>query len=162
MSVDSKALAERALGILKKRGLKLAFAESCTGGLMADSIVSLSGASEVFLGSIVSYDISIKRNLLGIGEKTVRECGVVSSECALEMAKNARRLFKSDIALSSTGFAEPSEDAEYEPCIYLAISAEGFCEVKKIAALSARNENRAAAAMCALEMLLCYLQEGQF
>ena len=162
MSLDSGTLAERALAILKKRGLKLAFAESCTGGLMADSIVSISGASEVFLGSLVSYDVSVKRNLLGIAENTIRECGVVSAECALEMANNARRLFKSDAALSSTGYAEPPGDKSVEACIYLAISAEGFCEVKKIASLSTRNENRAAAVNCALEMLLNCLQREQF
>ena len=162
MSVDSKALAGRAIALLKRRGLKLAFAESCTGGLMADCIVSVSGASEVFLGSLVSYDVSVKRGLLGIGEKTIRECGVVSAECALEMAKNARKLFKSDIALSSTGYAEPPCDKSIEACIYLAISAEGFCEVKKIASLSTRNENRAAAVNCALEMLLNCLQREQF
>lgn len=157
MCAASKDLAERAIAILKKRRLKLAFAESCTGGLMADCIVSVSGASEVFLGSLVSYDVSVKRALLGIADDIIKKSGVVSAECALEMAKSARKLFRSDLALSSTGYAEPLEDKSIEACIYLAISAEGFCEVKKIAAPSTRNENRAAAAKCALEMLLAYL-----
>lgn len=149
-------LAEEIVAILKKRGQKLAFAESCTGGLMADAIVSVSGASDVFLGSLVCYDASIKRNVLKVRDDII-EGGVVSEACALDMAIKARVLFGSDIALSSTGYAEPPADSDEEFCIYIALSAGGFTSVKKYYPKLSRNENRAAAVKCALEMLRDYI-----
>ena len=123
-------LAEEIVAILKKRGWKLAFAESCTGGLMADAIVSVSGASEVFFGSLVCYDTSIKRSVLKVRDDII-EGGVVSEACALDMAIKARALF--------------------------ALSAGGFTSVKKYYPKLSRNENRAAAVKCALEMLRDYI-----
>lgn len=149
-------LAEEIVAILKKRGQKLAFAESCTGGLMADAIISISGASDVFLGSLVCYDASIKRNVLKVKDDIIKR-GVVSADCALDMAVKARVLFGSDIALSSTGYAEPPNDSDEEFCIYIALSAGDFSSVEKYYPNLSRNENRAAAVKCALEMLRDYI-----
>ena len=149
-------LAEEIVAILKKRGQKLAFAESCTGGLMADAIVSVSGASDVFLGSLVCYDASIKRNVLKVRDDII-DGSVVSEACSFDMANKARALFCSDIDLSRTGYEEPPDDSDEEFCIYIALSAGGFTSVKKYYPKLSRNENRAAAVKCALEMLRDYI-----
>lgn len=143
--------------ILKSRSLKLAFAESCTGGLLADSIVSVSGASDVFLGSLVCYDTIIKRDILKVNTDIISR-GVVSNECAVDMAEKLKPLFKCDIAVSTTGYAEKfSEMKDSDYAIYLALSAKDFLASKKIIPNLSRNENRAYAVDCALEMLLDYL-----
>lgn len=149
-------LAEEIVALLKNRGQKLAFAESCTGGLMADAIVSVSGASEVFLGSLVCYDTSIKRKVLKVKDDIIK-CGVVSADCALEMAIKARALFGSDIAVSATGYAEALTSENLEPCIYIALNAEGFSRVEKLPSLYSRNLNRGMAVDIALSALLEYL-----
>ncbi len=84
-----------------------AFAESCTGGLLAAKITDIAGASEVFKGSAVVYDLNAKKDLIGVGSRTLKKFGAISPECALEMARGARRKYKSDIALATSGLAGP-------------------------------------------------------
>lgn len=147
-------LAKEIVEKLKIGGQKISFAESCTGGLLADALVSVSGASEVFLGSLVCYDTSIKRDVLGV-EQSVLEAGVVSENCAVQMAKKARVLFGADIAVASTGYAESTPQVSKEDCVmYLAICTKNFVKVKKIQSVFSRNENRALARDCALKLIL--------
>ena len=101
--------------LLKERGLKITFAESCTGGLMSSGIVSIPGASEVFYGSIVSYDNSIKENCLGVSKDVLESVGAVSFECARQMASGVRKVMKSDIAVSATGIAGPGGGTHEKP-----------------------------------------------
>lgn len=93
---------------LSGRGQTLATAESLTGGALADLLSAAPGASEVFLGGVVTYATALKLSLLGVREETVAEHGVVSSQCAAEMAAGVRRLAGSDWGLSTTGVAGPS------------------------------------------------------
>ena len=155
----SAATAKKILPLLKKRKLWISCAESCTGGLIADAFVSASGASEVFKGSLVCYDPKIKRDVLGV-KKSIIKRGVVSEECAINMAKKARKLFKSDIALAATGYAEKSDRADIAGgtiFVALASAKKNICE--KIAAKSGRNANRKAAAKAALELLEKFLKQ---
>ena len=90
------------------RGLTLATAESCTGGLVSDRITNVSGSSEYFPGGVVAYSYEAKVNLLGVLWDTLNAHGAVSEETVLEMARGARKLFKTDIGLSVSGIAGPT------------------------------------------------------
>jgi nicotinamide-nucleotide amidase len=94
---------------LTRRGLTLATAESLTGGALADLVSASPGASESYLGGIVSYATSVKTTVLGVSEETVATHGVVSAACAEEMAARARELIGADWAISTTGVAGPTE-----------------------------------------------------
>lgn len=100
---------------LKARGLTLSLAESCTGGMCAARIVDVSGASDVFIGSAVCYANSAKTAILGVNKKTLERYGAVSKYTASEMAKGARGVFSSDIAISVTGIAGPGGGSEEKP-----------------------------------------------
>lgn len=92
---------------LKERGATISVAESCTGGLASSLLTSLPGSSAYMLGSVTSYATEVKRNVLKVSESTIAEHGVVSKECALEMADGVRALTGSDYSFSITGVAGP-------------------------------------------------------
>jgi PncC family amidohydrolase len=99
--------------IIKKlidKKLHVAFAESCTAGLAADAIVQISGASQVFWGSFVTYSNDAKIKMLGIDPQLIEKYGAVSEECALAMADGARNKSGADLAISVTGLAGPESD----------------------------------------------------
>jgi len=92
---------------LRARGLKLATAESCTGGLIADRITDVPGSSDYFLGGIVAYAYEAKVALLDVSRDTLRAVGAVSREVVLEMARGARKALSADLAVSVSGIAGP-------------------------------------------------------
>ncbi|MFL6135036.1 MAG: CinA family protein [Nocardioidaceae bacterium] len=94
---------------LLRRGLTLATAESLTGGALGDLVSASPGASETYLGGVVSYATSVKVRVLGVRQETVEECGVVSAACAREMASGVRELVGADWSVSTTGVAGPTE-----------------------------------------------------
>lgn len=96
--------------ILKETGTTIAFAESLTGGMISSRLVDVPGASDVLLGSVVSYTNDIKINILGVSKDTIDAHTEVSGECAEEMASGVKRLTGADIAFSATGFAGDYED----------------------------------------------------
>lgn len=96
--------------ILKETGTTIAFAESLTGGMISSRLVDVPGASDVLLGSVVSYTNDIKINILGVNKDTIDAHTEVSGECAEEMASGVKRLTGADIAFSATGFAGDYED----------------------------------------------------
>jgi PncC family amidohydrolase len=99
---------ERRLGdLLRDRSLKLAVAESCTGGLLADRITDVPGSSDYFVGGITAYAYEAKVALLGVSWDTLKAYGAVSRETVLEMARGARRALDADIAISVSGIAGP-------------------------------------------------------
>lgn len=108
-------LASRLVAIASEKGVTIAFAESCTGGLIAASITDVPGASAVFLGSAVTYSNEAKHDILGVSASTLSERGAVSSECAGQMAAGARRIYGSDVALSVTGIAGPDGGSAEKP-----------------------------------------------
>ena len=94
---------------LLRRGLTLATAESLTGGALGDLVSASPGASETYLGGVVSYATSVKVRVLGVRQETVDESGVVSAACAREMATGVRELVGADWSVSTTGVAGPTE-----------------------------------------------------
>ncbi len=98
-----------------RTGYKIGTAESLTGGLIAGSITAVPGSSGYFYGGIVSYDNSVKHNLLGVPREVLDGVGPVSSECAKAMADGARAALKVDIAVSVTGVAGPDGGTEENP-----------------------------------------------
>ena len=110
--------------ICKEHGLTLSCAESCTGGEIAHLITSVAGSSAYFLGSVTSYAVSVKEQVLGVPADVIANCGVVSSEVAAAMAQGVRRLTGSDYAVATTGLAGPSGD-EFNPVGTVWIGAAG-------------------------------------
>ena len=97
------------------KGLKLSLAESCTGGMIASEITSLSGSSAFFLGSAVTYSNESKENILGVSHSSLIESGAVSEAVAKEMALGSLKVYGSDIAGSVTGIAGPDGGTLQKP-----------------------------------------------
>ena len=115
---------EEAVLLLSRKKKTVTFAESCTGGLLAAALTEAPGASEVFRGSLVTYAEAVKHQYLGVTEETLKDHGVVSAPCAMEMAKGARAAMGADIALSVTGVAGPGGGTEKTPVglIFIGVS----------------------------------------
>ena len=125
MYADADTDLETTVGrLLKEHGLTLSAAESCTGGMIAHLITSVAGSSAYFLGSVTSYAVSVKEQVLGVPSETILRSGVVSSEVAAAMAEGVRRLTGSDYAVATTGLAGPSGD-ELNPVGTVWIGAAG-------------------------------------
>jgi nicotinamide-nucleotide amidase len=122
---DERSVAELVLGLCRARGLSVAAAESCTGGLVAARLTAVPGASESFLGSIVAYSDNMKQEQLGVPEETLRRHGAVSGETAAAMAKGARERLGADTAVAVTGIAGPSGGTPEKPVGRVYIHAEG-------------------------------------
>ena len=111
---------------LKACDVKVAFAESLTGGMISSKLVDVPGASDVLVGSVVSYTNDIKMNVLGVKPETIEAHTEVSPECAGEMAEGVRKLMGADIAFSATGYAgdysdnDETEDETGTVCFALA------------------------------------------
>ena len=107
MSEDNFSLVRKLLRVASEKDVKISFAESCTGGLIGATITETSGASEIFLGSAVTYANSSKEKILGVSPKTLDKYGAVSAECAEEMA--------ADYSMSTTGIAGPEGGSDEKP-----------------------------------------------
>ena len=121
---------------LIKRKESLVFAESCSGGLLSSSITSISGSSQVFKGSIISYSNELKQSLLNIPENLINEFGAVSEEVAETMAINAKEKLNSDWSIAISGIAGPSGGNEEKPVglVYISIAGPNnhITNIKKI------------------------------
>ena len=124
-SRDERSTAELVVDLLRERGLTLATAESCTGGLVATRITDVPGSSDVFLGSVVAYADSVKRDRLGVPEEVLATHGAVSAETAAAMAAGARAALGADIAVSVTGVAGPGGGTEEKPVGLVYLHAAG-------------------------------------
>ena len=100
---------------MTSKGLKLSLAESCTGGMIASEITDLSGSSEFFLGSAVTYSNESKENILGVSRSSLIEFGAVSESVAKEMALGSLKVYGSDVAGSVTGIAGPNGGTPQKP-----------------------------------------------
>lgn len=114
---------EELQGLLEEREATIATAESLTGGQLAVKLTATPGSSKTFLGGVVSYATEVKTDVLGVDEAVVEQYGVVSAECAREMARGVRQVMGSTYALSTTGVAGP-EDQEGKPpgTVYVGIA----------------------------------------
>ena len=107
--------AEKLVKVLTEKKMTCATAESCTGGGVGNAITAVPGSSAVFWGGVISYDNSVKRDVLGVPENVLATVGAVSQECAAAMAKGVRRLLKTDLAVSVTGIAGPGGGTAEKP-----------------------------------------------
>lgn len=121
--ISADKLEELVVKALKKNNMKLATAESCTGGLISERITRVSGASEVFDCGVCSYSNAIKHKVLNVSEETLQILGAVSSETALQMAEGVRNLSSADIGVSTTGIAGPTGGTPEKPVglVYMGI-----------------------------------------
>ena len=111
----AKSLAEAVLIEARTKKIKLACAESCTGGLVGAALTEIPGSSEVFNGSAVTYSNEAKQKILGVNENILKNFGAVSEECAIAMADGALRIYDADFALSITGIAGPDGGTQNKP-----------------------------------------------
>ena len=119
--------------LLTKKKLTVSFAESCTGGLLASSITSISGSSKVFNMGLVTYSNNAKAKLLQVPKKTITKYGAVSYETCLSMVKNLSKISKSNISISITGVAGPNGGTKEKPVglVYIGLKRGSKIIVKK-------------------------------
>lgn len=142
--------------LLREKGLTIALAESCTGGRVCDLLTNVPGCSEVLRGGVVAYSNEAKVKLLGVSNSTLEMHGAVSAECAEEMASGARKVFGSDIGLSTTGIAGPGGATPSKPVglVYIAISTGTGTRAFKHNFYGDRKEVRSKAAEEVLSLVL--------
>lgn len=116
--------------ILRNSGKTVSTAESCTGGMIASLLTSVPGASEYYLGSVVSYSNSVKENVLGVPHDVIAGFGAVSQECVAAMAKGVRRLTGSDFSVATSGIAGPGGGSEEKPAglVWVGVSSVNTVE----------------------------------
>ena len=146
--------------LLRQRNLKLAVAESCTGGLIGDRITNVPGSSDYFVGGIIAYAYEAKVKLLGVSWDTLKAYGAVSRETVLEMAAGARRSLETDIAVSVSGIAGPAGGTPDKPVgtVWVGLVAPQGQWARLFRFKGDREQNKAAASDAALSLLLEYLQ----
>ncbi len=136
-----KNLSQKVVELLKKRRLKISFAESCTGGLLSSAITSVSGSSKVFSIGLVTYSNQSKINTLKVPKKTIMKHGSVSYETCLAMVKSLNRIAKTNISVSITGMAGPKRGTKKKPVglVFIGIKKGNKTLVKKYLF---KNKNR--------------------
>ncbi len=154
------SLEEVVVPLLKKRGMKIATAESCTGGLLSQKITAIPGSSEVFECGVVSYANRIKHELLGVPEELLERYGAVSEQVATAMSEGVLRLSGADIGVGITGIAGPGGGSAEKPVgtVYISVAVKGqeTCTRLFHFAYGRKNERdtiRYASAMNALDMV---------
>lgn len=158
--VDYNCIEEAVVGMLKEHHLKVATAESCTGGLIAKRITDVPGASEVFECGIISYANEIKHKVLGVSEDDLNKYGAVSEPVAKQMAQGALKVSGADIAVSVTGIAGPDSDSTGKPVglVYIALADKENVWVREIrTSRRDRSYNRYVSASNALNMIRLYI-----
>ena len=116
-------LNKRIVSLLKKRKLKIALAESCTGGMLSSNITSVSGSSKVLTIGFVTYSNQSKVNILKVPNKIIKKYGAVSVQCCLSMVNNLGKISKSKVCVSITGIAGPKGGTKNKPVglVYIGI-----------------------------------------
>jgi len=149
--------------LLRARGLKLATAESCTGGLIADKITDVPGSSDYFLGGFVSYAYEAKVAALGVSWDTLHKFGAVSRETVLEMARGARRALGADLAISVSGIAGPGGGLPEKPvgATWIGLVTPDGERAEVFYWKGNRRENKEQSAQAALKMVTEFLQKSQ-
>ena len=117
------SLNQKIVLLLKRKKLKIAVAESCTGGMLSSAITSVSGSSKVFTLGLVTYSNQAKKNILKISEKIISKYGAVSVQCCLVMVNNLSKISKSKACISITGIAGPKGGSKQKPVglVYIGI-----------------------------------------
>jgi PncC family amidohydrolase len=147
--------------LLSQQHLTLATAESCTGGLIGHRLTEIPGSSEYFRGGIIAYSNEIKERVLGVSQAALEQHGAVSAETALAMARGARRVLQTDLAVSVTGIAGPGGGSADKPIglTYIAVTAQDYERVERFVWESDRSGNKRSSSEAALQLVIDYLAE---
>ena len=157
LQLKIQELSAKLVSLSTARGVTFGTAESCTGGLIAASVTDIPGASAVFFGGIVSYDNSVKEQLLGVKQRTLEAYGAVSEQTAREMARGAVSALGTALAVSVTGIAGPGGGSAEKPVglVYIAASSKsGDIACQKNLFEGDRMQIRLQTVVSALEMLI--------
>jgi nicotinamide-nucleotide amidase len=160
---DILALAEETLAAARARGLKIATAESCTGGLVAAALTAIAGSSDVFERGFVTYSNEAKAQMLGVDPRLIAGHGAVSPETAEAMARGALAQARADLAVAVTGIAGPGGGSVQKPVglVYFGTaSAAGLSVVEVRFGDIGRDAVRADSVRRALRLLLALVQAG--
>ena len=124
---------EKLIRLLKKKKLKISFAESCTGGLMSSVITSNSGSSSIFKLALITYSNESKQKILKVPKNIIKQYGAVSSQCCLSMVNNLSKISNSQINVSITGIAGPKGGSKEKPVglVYIGIKFKKKIVVNK-------------------------------
>jgi PncC family amidohydrolase len=133
---------QKIVSLLKKKKLKLAIAESCTGGMLSSAITSVSGSSKIFTMGLVTYSNQAKKSILKVPAKIIKKYGAVSAQCCLTMVNNLSKISKSKVCVSITGIAGPKGGSTLKPVglVYIGIRVEKKVFVNKC---NFKNKDRA-------------------
>ena len=156
-----KKLSQIVVKILRKKRLKISFAESCTGGLLSSTITSISGSSKVFTMGLVTYSNQSKINLLKVQKNIIRKHGSVSYQTCLAMVKNLNKISKTNISVSITGIAGPNGGTNQKPVglVFIGIKKGNKTLVKKhLFKNKKRTLIQRAAVNKALNLILSFLK----
>jgi len=156
---DDETLEQIVVKKLIERGLTLALAESCTGGLIGNRITDVSGSSATLLAGIISYSNQAKKDILGVDEQLLDKYGAVSEQVAKAMAEGARKVTGADVALSVTGIAGPTGGTETKPVglVYIALSSDNGTVAHEHRFSGSRFDIKLRSSQTALDMLRTYL-----
>ncbi|ERL03404.1 competence/damage-inducible protein CinA domain protein [Mitsuokella sp. oral taxon 131 str. W9106] len=158
---EKKTLEMRVGELLTARGLTIACAESCTGGLLTSRLTDVAGSSAYVMGSVVSYTNAIKERLVGVRHETLAAHGAVSEETAREMAEGIRRAIRTDIGVGITGIAGPGGGTVEKPVglVFIAISGVAGIIAHKKYFTGTRVENKRSSTESALSIIVEYLEK---
>jgi nicotinamide-nucleotide amidase len=147
--------------LLRRRGATLASAESCTGGLIGHLVTNVSGSSYYYLGGVITYANTVKRDLLGVRAETLDNDGAVSDSAALQMAHGVCRLLGADYGLAVTGIAGPTGATLGKPVglVYIALVGPGVERCERHVWNGDRLSNKELSARRALQMLIEHLED---
>ncbi len=142
--------------LLIKKNYRISVAESCTGGRIGDLITDIPGASRYFMGGIIAYSNEAKMKILNVKSKTIEKYGAVSEECAREMLMGVSSIFKTEVAIATTGIAGPTGGTKEKPVglVYIGIKVDDFIDIKRYVFEGSRVEIKRKIAEKAIEDLV--------
>lgn len=164
MEFEKKVLSREIQQYLYESGLTLGTAESCTGGRIAEAIISVPGASAYFKGGIISYTNDVKENVLGVDSRLLEEKTAVCEEVAIAMVKGALNTLNVDFAISTTGVAGPGGGTHDIPVgtIWIACGNKDNIVTMKLEEDYGRDINLAIATSKALQLFLKYMEDNKY
>lgn len=162
-STENESLEQVVGKMLSDKGLTIAVAESCTGGLVAHRLTNVPGSSDYLLCGVVAYSNESKQRILGVDRGLIETYGAVSAEVAQAMSEGVRRISGADIGISATGIAGPSGGSEKKPVglMFSGISSENRTETKKLQFVEDRIINKSRMSQAVLDIIRNYLKEEQ-
>lgn len=148
-------LAEVVLEQCRSRSLRIAVAESCTGGMLGERLTAIAGSSDVFAGGVIAYDNEVKIEMLGVPRDDIQRHGAVSEEVVTAMASSARRVFGVDLGVAITGVAGPGGGSAEKPVgtVWIAVATPDEIVARRLRLFGDRDEVRRRAAQASLDLV---------